>query len=107
MNYAHTEYGLLAIRLRLKEEYPSVLATLTEFERDDVSEFPAHLFEVAVIRAVIWSELGNLELAKKFANQALIEAAKTHSGFRYHAKLGLVDTSDAELRRLVEHIAGQ
>lgn len=101
---APTKFGLVVVERELKAEYTSALEVLDEFDVDE-KPFPLLRFWVASIRAIIWSEKGDPELARKFACLALIEARKEHSGFRYHSKSGLVGDQELELRKRVEIIA--
>ncbi len=52
--------------------------------------FPAIEYGYATITALLADAKGEHAQASEFAKQALAEAAKVHSGLRYHRALGLV-----------------
>jgi len=59
--------------------------------------FPAERFRLAAIRAVIAWERGEVEVSRRFADLARQEAAREHSGLRYHPDLGLVGQIDPDV----------
>lgn len=67
--------------------------------------FPVDEYRLATIQAFMGEENGQSDLARDFAKTALTAAAKERSGFRYHAKLGLVPEQDAKIKRRLETLA--
>lgn len=81
-------YAELILALRRQELYDAALEALDEFA--DSVQFPVQEFRVAACRALIASDLGDSNTARRRAREALEAAAKSESPFRYHRKLGLV-----------------
>lgn len=66
--------------------------------------FPVDHFLWHAAHALIGADLGKSAEAKSHAQLALEESAKDHSGFRYHADLGLVGNDYESLRRRLTKI---
>jgi hypothetical protein len=65
-----------------------------------VMPFPYERYRYHSIRAVVAAQKGHASDAKEEAGLALVAAAATHSGFRYHPNLGLVgDARDGRCLR--------
>jgi len=92
---AHISLAVLVAKERRRAEYDEALQALTEWGR--LGDFPVMDFEMCAARAIIYAETGNQDDAVQWANDALAAAAKTHSGYRYHAALGLVGNQHADL----------
>ena len=76
-------------------------------ERKPGPIFPHQLYVVNAIRAVITDERGDQKIASELAQRALNAASQTHSGFRYHPKVGLVQNTDNPIHsRLLEIVGG-
>jgi hypothetical protein len=56
--------------------------------------FPIDQYRASTIHALILAARGQREQARGYARIAIQAAAARHSGFRYHAKLGLVMSPD-------------
>jgi tetratricopeptide (TPR) repeat protein len=63
--------------------------------------FPVDHFKWNAAQALLAGAAGNHASAREFAEAALEAAAKDHSGFRYHAKIGLVSEEHSEALRLL------
>jgi len=100
-NQAAISFGLLVVKNNYTSEYKSVLDTLREFE-EKISTFPVDRFRISGIRAIIAYELGEHESAREFAQRAISEAKRGHSGFWKHSKLGLVDENDHIFREMLK-----
>ena len=99
---AYLDFGELALSLGRKELYPEALHCLDEFGGSEA--FPISKFRNAVIRAFIAEEWGALSEAKRQAEAALAAAAKTESPFRWHRKLGLVESLDTDVQARLERL---
>jgi tetratricopeptide (TPR) repeat protein len=64
--------------------------------------FPIDRFKWHVANAMILRSCGDLAAAKVHASEALAEASRHESGFRYHSKLGLVGGEYASFKELME-----
>jgi hypothetical protein len=60
--------------------------------------FPVEPFRWHASPALIASELGDTAAARVHAQRALEEAARNHSGLRYHGNIGLVGDNLGKLR---------
>lgn len=88
----------------LRDEALSVLA---EFGAAAEDTFPAERYRRDGARAMLLEAAGDSTAAAAAARGALAAAGATHSGFRYHPTLGLVESPDAgphaRLVRLASH----
>ena len=100
---ARTDYPYLVALLRAEHRYPSALAIIHAFPQP--SEFPAHRFKLHAAAAMILADTDRAASCRH-AREAIDAAAETHSGFRYHPKLGLVSEKHGQalirLRELCE-----
>jgi hypothetical protein len=103
---AHLGFGLLVAFTPYPELYDEAMSVLDEFS-SPLSSFPIEEFKAAAIRALIAEARGHRELASSQAKTALAAAARTHSGYARHAKLGLVTKVqhdlEARLRGMAQH----
>ncbi|MCM2311271.1 MAG: hypothetical protein NDI84_07700 [Steroidobacteraceae bacterium] len=79
-------------RIELYERAAQVLAM-----RSDRPAFPVQKFRYNAIRALLCRYFGHHDDARFYARSALEAASVLHSGFRYHAGLGLVGDKYADL----------
>ena len=97
-------------------DYPYLIALLNVTARFDQAlaimnnvaagvPFPATDFKQNAARAIILSSKNLHADAKSHACAALTAAARTHSGLRYHADIGLVRDADAEMMKALQRIA--
>jgi hypothetical protein len=103
LSAVHHKFADLVLSRRRTELYDEALGILDEFERIDL--FPSGRFQTAAARAQIAAHQGRGADAAKFARLALEAAGHTHSGFRYHPDVGLVDQSDRALLAKMEELA--
>ena len=68
----------------------------------ELMAFPVQQFKWHAAQALIAGTRKQMSEAREFAKRALEAAAKDHSGFRYHAKLGLVSKEHADALRLLQ-----
>jgi tetratricopeptide (TPR) repeat protein len=103
---AWLEFGRFVVESQIAELYDEVSAVLDEFQNSTGLTFPAEAFSYNLIRAFIADARGDHDGARTFATQACEEAAKKHSGFRYHPTVGLVGSEghrfEAKLKALAE-----
>ena len=96
---AGLELPYLVAVARLAGQYDRALNVLGTSRK--LLVFPLELFKWNAAHALIAGARGRLAEARDFARNALEAASKDHSGFRYHAKLGLVSQEQSDvLRRL-------
>lgn len=96
---AHAAFAELVVTLERRDLYSEVLTALAEFGHIDV--FPKDIYRSQEARAFIAAESGDKAKAREHAERALVAAAATDSGFRFHKKLGLVGSVSPErLERL-------
>jgi tetratricopeptide (TPR) repeat protein len=99
---AHLDFGWLVVTAPLPDLHDEALAVLGEFG-DEI--FPVDRYRASAIRALILGARGQREQARGYARIALQEAAARHSGFRYHATLGLVDSPDEGVHERLQALA--
>jgi len=80
----------------IKSRYRQAIDLLNQHH--DRPAFPVEHFRWHASHALIASELGDKAAARIHAQRALEEAARDHSGFRYHGNIGLVGDSFGKLR---------
>ena len=102
---AHIGLALLIAKQARRSEYDEALQALNEWGR--LGDFPILDFEICAVRAMICSDTGQQDAAAKWAVGALCAAKMTHSGYRYHATLGLVGSEQAEMVRRMEAISAK
>ncbi|TGK07691.1 hypothetical protein EHO59_06210 [Leptospira semungkisensis] len=93
---------------RLVNLYSRALELLSEWEKQGAATvFPADKFTALASRAIFANDTKNLEQAIDLANQALSVSEVQHSGFRYHSRLGLVESEDPLLSAIQLLAAGK
>lgn len=85
---AWSQFALLIAEQNLTEHFQKALNVLAENESSTM--FPVERFEWHAANALIKAALGDRKTAKNHAIDALAAAEASHSGFRYHPKVGLV-----------------
>lgn len=88
---AWLDFGWLVAIKELTDFYREVSQVLEEFREEGGFTFPAIEYRYAAIQALLADARGEKSRACELAKQALSEAAKAHSGLRYHPTVGLVD----------------
>ena len=96
---AGIELPYLVAVATLTKQYDRALKVLRK-SRKHIA-FPVQEFKWNAAHALIAGANERLSEAQEFAKRALEAASKDHSGFRYHARLGLVSQEHSDvLRRL-------
>jgi tetratricopeptide (TPR) repeat protein len=103
---AWLDFAWFVLQKQRTNLYDEALTVLTEFSSKSSMSFPIDRYRYAAARALIADARGEKTSSRQFAISALAEASATNSGFRYHAKLGIVgpewDGVNATLRRLAQ-----
>lgn len=87
---AWLEFGWFVVERQLTDYYGEVSQVLQEFYEEGSLKFPAIEFRYTAIQALLADHRGDKVRARYFAQKALAEAAKGHSGVLYHPAVGLV-----------------
>jgi len=102
---AHLDFAWMIATRCLTIHFDEALSLLEEFKGNEI--FPIQKYRAAAARALIAEERGESEMASELAKQALNEANKTHTGFRYHPTLCLVGKPpDEHTHERLKEIAG-
>jgi tetratricopeptide (TPR) repeat protein len=102
---AWSEFGLLVATEEKLDLFDEVLSALEEHKRDVM--FPTQEFLWYGIYALIANAVSQPELAKDYAVKALSAAGRSHSGFRYHPKAGLVEGQFPDVRQRLQRLAAR
>jgi len=100
------DFGWFVVEHQRADLYDEVLEIFKEFRDESDLKFPATEYRYWGVQAVIAAAQANPVAAREFAQRALGEASKTHSGLRYHANLGLVGSQPAWLEKKLQALAG-
>ncbi|MFI5459500.1 MAG: hypothetical protein ACHRXM_29085 [Isosphaerales bacterium] len=100
---AHRSFAWLVATKPLPALYQEALNALDEM--NETTPFPASRYRSSAARALIHGALGNSDSARKWAKLALEAADLTHSGMRYHPRLGLVENPGTRVRSKLEELA--
>jgi tetratricopeptide (TPR) repeat protein len=103
---AWLDFGWLVVERQLTDYYDEVSQVLGEFREEGGLRFPATEYRYAAIQALLADYRGNKARAREFAQQALAEAAKEHSGFRRHPTVGLVGSESNTFANRLMTLAG-
>jgi tetratricopeptide (TPR) repeat protein len=103
---AWLDFGWFVVEKQLSGLYGEVLEVFEEFRDRSELTFPALEYRYWAVRAIIADSRGDRMGARDFAEQALAQAAKEHSGLRYHAKLGLVGAQPQWMEKKLRALAG-
>lgn len=82
--------------------YQEAEQILNEFYSESKLAFPALRFQYHFVRAFLADQAKNLHERNLHATNAIAASNETHSGFRYHAKEGLVTTIPSWQAELLE-----
>ena len=66
---------------------------LDEFANETNLSLPIERYRYNACRALLAEHGGKPDAAKRYAASAIAAASETHSGFRYHPEVGLVDST--------------
>jgi hypothetical protein len=102
------KFGRFVVERHLTELFDEAVGILEEFRRDCCRglSFPVIEYRYFAIRALISDANGDTASARKYAETALAEAAKDHSGLRFHLTVGLVGTSGRWFEKQLKALAG-
>lgn len=103
---AWLDFGWFVFEKELTSLYREVERVLTEFRGEGGLMFPALEYRYATLKALLADARGDKNQARVFAQQALAEAAKDHSGLRYHATIGLVGSERNTFANRLRAMAG-
>ena len=103
---AWLDFGWLVLKMQLTPLYDEVAKVLGEFRDERGLKFPAIEFRYATIQALLADARSEKQRAREFAQQALAEAAKDHSGLRYHPTVGLVGSESSVFAGRLRTLAG-
>ena len=106
-----------AVRTGVELDLPYLIATKRMVHRYALAQelleqsdgnftWPVALFKWSASLAIIFSETGRKDAAKKYARIAVEAAEIRKSGFRYHQNLGLVESSDRQTVKTMYRLAG-
>jgi tetratricopeptide (TPR) repeat protein len=100
---AWLDLSMLVATKKIRAHYAVALDLMAEHKSKIM--FPVDEFRYHAAHALIHMERGDSPVAREYARNALRAAELDHSGFRYHAKSGLVgsqyDAIKSDLRRLI------
>jgi len=99
---APLDFGWLVVTTPMPEFYDEALAVLDEFPSDTL---PVQRYRTSVIRALILATRRQKAKARGHARSALSESGARQSGFRYHAKVGLVESPDEKVHKRLRDLA--
>ncbi len=105
----HFNFPMYVVTNSLTDYYSEALDVLCNLadRYDRFVIFPIQGYKLHAVLAIICDHFKQREEAKQHARVALDFAKKEHSGFRYHATLGLVDKPDrrifAQLKKISKH----
>jgi tetratricopeptide (TPR) repeat protein len=103
---AWLDFGWFVLEQQLTALYEEVGRVMDEFREVGGLKFPAIEYRYAAIQSLLADARGEKGRAREFANQALAEAAKDHSGLRCHPTIGLVGTERDTFAGRLRTLAG-
>lgn len=103
---AWLDFGWFVLEMQLTPLYDEIVKVTKEFREKVGLQFPATEYRYAAIQALLADYHGDKEQARQFAQQALAEASKDHSGFRYHPTVGLVGSEHETFANRLRILAG-
>jgi len=103
---AWLDFGWLVVEQQLTRFYDEVSEVLQEFREDSSFTFPATEYRYCTIQSLLADARGGKAAARDFAKAALAQAARKHSGFRYHPTVGLVGSERDKFESRLRALAG-
>jgi len=100
------DFGWLVVEKQRADLYNEVLEIFKEFRDESDMKFPANEYRYWAVQAIIAAAQANPGAAREFAQRALGEASKTHSGLGYHANLGIVSSQPVWLEKKLRALSG-
>jgi hypothetical protein len=101
------DFPWFIVRQRNAVLYDEALSVLQEFVSNSDLMFPIERYKYWTVLALISESRGDNATAKASAISALECEAMSHSGFRYHPDVGLVNKIDAEIHNRLVVAAGR
>ena len=102
---AWLDFGRFVVSHRMKNLYPEVCSVLDEFSEPEGLVFPAGRFIYLAVRAHMYENSDQMDEAISCAKGALEAAMATHSGFAFHAEVGLVRDPSQKLMQQLKRLA--
>ena len=102
LTQAYLDFPLLVATKGLTNFYLRSLYILDKFRQRPT--FPDERFKWFAAKALILSSQGDIVNAKSYASEALAEADKRQSGFRYHQQVGLVSPKFEDLKSQLQNL---
>jgi hypothetical protein len=100
---AWSEFALLVATQNLQSYFQEALQVLEDHQSQVM--FPVDKFKWYAAYALIMAAQGDRVAAKAQAIRALDAAKVSHSGFRYHSKVGLVESKYETLRDVLSELS--
>ncbi|MEA1950700.1 MAG: hypothetical protein U9N87_04905 [Planctomycetota bacterium] len=85
-------YPWLIVEHELEDMYAEANAVLDEFHEDTAVSFPIEEYRFFAVRSLLAQHKGDLAAAQSFAKRAMDASTQTHSSYRYHPDIGLVQS---------------
>ncbi len=105
---AALDFGWFIVEKHLVDLFDEAADVLKEFENKQFgTAFPVVSYRVCAIQSILADARGDRAAAGDYARRALVEAAKTHSGYRYHAKTGLVESRPDWMEKRLTSLADE
>ena len=102
---AWLDFGWFVLEKQLTHVYEEIGRVMEEFRDEGSLKFPAIEYRYAAIQSLLADARGEKRQAREFAKQALAEAAKDHSGLRYHPAVGLVGSERGTIANRLRTLA--
>ena len=102
---AYLEFAWFAATRRLAGIYDEVMAAMSDLQKADLL-FPLNQYRYFGALALISSDLGDQDYARRMARNALAAAAKETGPFHRHPDFGIVPRGEDEVHARVRSLAG-
>lgn len=104
--YHYLDFAWFVATHKLTDQYSSALAAMDRNKQDQDFIFPANQYRYFGALALISSEGGDKETAKRMAKNALIAASKEKGPFKRLPWAGIVKRESDEIRVRLKQLAG-
>lgn len=102
--YAPLYFGMFVVRHNRTDLYGEVQERFNEFINNNEIIFPDAKYMYFATSAIIADSYGQLEIAQKCAERALLVASMNYSGFVRHPNVGLVKNRDKTIEKRLRKI---
>jgi tetratricopeptide (TPR) repeat protein len=102
---AWLDFGWFVVEKELTDFYGEAQQVLQEFRDEKGLKFPASEYRYYAIQSLLANARGERAAAREYAMLALTEAAKKHSGLRYHPTVGLVGSEQGAFDNRLKALA--